>query len=429
MKAYSDWNKEDLLQEKANLENKWKEYCAQGFQYDMSRGRPCTEQLDLSNEMLDVVSTATGALNREGLDCRNYGVVDGMPQAKEMLADIMETRPENVIVFGNSSLNVMYDVIAKNMLRGVCGGEPWFKQEKVKFICPVPGYDRHFSICEFFGIEMINVDMTPEGPDMDQVEPLVESDPAIKGIWVVPKYSNPQGISCSDEVVRRFARLKPAAEDFRIFWDNAYCIHDIFEDKRDDLLDLIEECKKVGNPDLVYEFCSTSKISFPGAGIAGMATSDRNKSDIREALTKQTIGPDKINQLRHVRFFKDKAHLTEHMKKHAAIIRPKFELFLNRFKEEQLEELGVGSWIRPNGGYFIAYEAPEGCATEIIRKAKEAGMVMTPAGAPFPYHKDPKDSVIRIAPTLPPMKEIEVCVEIFIVCAKLTVVEKVLESC
>ncbi len=429
MKAYKEWDKASLIAEKDRLEKKWKEYCAQENSYDMSRGRPCTEQLDLSNGMLDAVSTATGALNREGLDCRNYGVVDGMPQAKEMLADIMGTIPENVIVFGNSSLNVMYDIVAKNMIRGVCGEEPWCKQDKIKFLCPVPGYDRHFSICEFFDIEMINIDMTPEGPDMDQVESLVSSDPAIKGIWVVPKYSNPQGISCSDEVTRRFARLKPAAKDFRIFWDNAYCIHDIYPDKHDEILDLIEECKEAGNPDLVYEFCSTSKITFPGAGIAGMATSERNKADIKEALTKQTIGSDKINQLRHVRFFKDKEHLISHMMKHAEIIRPKFDLFLNRFEEEHLEELGVGKWIRPNGGYFIAYEAPEGCATAIFNKAKAAGVKMTDAGAPFPYHKDPKDSVIRIAPTLPPMDELRTCVEIFIVCAKLTVVEQCLSAC
>lgn len=429
MKAYKEWGREDLLAEKARLEQKFQEYCSKGYHYDMSRGRPCTEQLDLSNEMLDAVSVETGALNREGLDCRNYGVVDGMPQAKEMLADIMETKPENVMVFGNSSLNVMYDVVAKNMIHGVCDNEPWCRQGQIKFICPVPGYDRHFSILEYFHIEMINVDMTPEGPDMDRVEELVEGDPQIKGIWVVPKYSNPQGITCSDEVVKRFARLKPAAPDFRIYWDNAYCIHDLYTDKRDTLLDLIKECEIAGNPDLVYEFCSTSKITFPGAGIAGMATSERNKADIREALTRQTIGSDKINQLRHVRFFKNKEHLIAHMGKHADIIRPKFELFLNRFEEEHLEELGVGSWIRPNGGYFIAFEAPEGCATEIIRKAKEAGVIMTDAGAPFPYHKDPKDSVIRIAPTLPPMDEIAVCVEIFIVCAKLSAIENILSAC
>ena len=429
MKDYRNWDRQTLLAEKDALEKQWKDYCAKGYHYDMSRGKPCTEQLDLSNDMLDAVSVTTGAINREGLDCRNYGVVDGLPESKAMLADIMETLPENVIVFGNSSLNIMYDVVAKNMIHGVCGDEPWCKQDKIKFICPVPGYDRHFSICEYFGIEMINVDMTPEGPDMDQVEALVSNDPAIKGIWVVPKYSNPQGITCSDEVVRRFARLKPAASDFRIFWDNAYSIHDLYPDHSDKLLDLIEECKEAGNPNLVYEFCSTSKVSFPGAGIAGMATSDRNKADIIDSLKRQTIGPDKINQLRHVRFFKDKEFLTAHMQKHAAIIRPKFELFLNRFEEENLEALGVGRWNRPNGGYFIAYEAPEGCATSIIQKAKEAGVVMTDAGAPFPYHKDPKDSVIRIAPTLPPIDELKACVEIFIVCAKLTVVEKVLESC
>ena len=377
--------------------------------------------------MMDVLNSHSSLHSRKGTDIRNYGMVDGIDEAKELIADMIDTKPENVIVYGNASLNIMYDCISRSMVFGVLGSTPWVHLDKVKFLCPVPGYDRHFAITEFFGIEMINVPMTPEGPDMDMVEELVSKDDAIKGIWCVPKYSNPQGISYSDETVRRFARLKPAAEDFRIYWDNAYCVHHLYEDKQDELLDIISECEKAGNPDMVYEFCSTSKITFSGAGISGLATSPRNKEAILKRLTVQTIGFDKINQLRHVKFLKNKQGILEHMMKHAALIRPKFEMILDRFDRE-LKDRGAGTWVVPNGGYFITYEANEGCAKAIIAKAKEAGVVMTGAGAPYPYKKDPKDSVIRIAPTLPPMEELEAATEIFIICVKLASIEKLLEG-
>lgn len=377
--------------------------------------------------MMDVLNSHSSLHSRKGTDIRNYGMVDGIDEAKELIADMIDTKPENVIVYGNASLNIMYDCISRSMVFGVLGSTPWVHLDKVKFLCPVPGYDRHFAITESFGIEMINVPMTPEGPDMDMVEELVSKDDAIKGIWCVPKYSNPQGISYSDETVRRFARLKPAAEDFRIYWDNAYCVHHLYEDKQDELLDIISECEKAGNPDMVYEFCSTSKITFSGAGISGLATSPRNKEAILKRLTVQTIGFDKINQLRHVKFLKNKQGILEHMMKHAALIRPKFEMILDRFDRE-LKDRGAGTWVVPNGGYFITYEANEGCAKAIIAKAKEAGVVMTGAGAPYPYKKDPKDSVIRIAPTLPPMEELEAATEIFIICVKLASIEKLLEG-
>lgn len=427
MKAYQEMSREELLQEKQELEQQYKEYCAKGLNLDMSRGKPSAEQLDLSMPMMDVLNSQSSLHSRKGTDIRNYGMVDGIDEAKELIADMIDTKPENVIVYGNASLNIMYDCISRSMVFGVLGSTPWVHLDKVKFLCPVPGYDRHFAITESFGIEMINVPMTPEGPDMDMVEELVSKDDAIKGIWCVPKYSNPQGISYSDETVRRFARLKPAAEDFRIYWDNAYCVHHLYEDKQDELLDIISECEKAGNPDMVYEFCSTSKITFSGAGISGLATSPRNKEAILKRLTVQTIGFDKINQLRHVKFLKNKQGILEHMMKHAALIRPKFEMILDRFDRE-LKDRGAGTWVVPNGGYFITYEANEGCAKAIIAKAKEAGVVMTGAGAPYPYKKDPKDSVIRIAPTLPPMEELEAATEIFIICVKLASIEKLLEG-
>lgn len=427
MKSYQEMSQEELMQERASLEQQYKEYCGKGLKLDMSRGKPSSEQLDLSMPMMDVLNSDTHLNSRLGTDLRNYGMVDGIDEAKELIASMIDTKPENVIVYGNASLNIMYDCISRSMVFGVMGGTPWSKLEKVKFLCPVPGYDRHFAITEAFGIEMINVPMTSEGPDMDMVEELVSKDDAIKGIWCVPKYSNPQGISYSDETVRRFANLKPAAKDFRIYWDNAYCVHHLFEDKQDELLDIISECEKAGNPDMVYEFCSTSKVTFSGAGISGLATSLKNKEAIIKRLSVQTIGFDKINQLRHVKFLKNKAGVENHMMKHAALIRPKFEMILKKF-EEELKGLGVGNWVVPNGGYFITYEANEGCAKSIIAKAKEAGVVMTGAGAPYPYKNDPKDSVIRIAPTLPPMEELIAATEIFIICVKLASIEKLLKA-
>ncbi|MCD8366195.1 MAG: aminotransferase [Clostridiales bacterium] len=425
MKPYNQMTKEELLREKAALEQEYQEICALGLKLDMSRGKPSIQQVDLSQPMMDVLHSDTVLESRLGTDLRNYGVLDGIDEAKELIAGMIDTKPENVIVYGNASLNIMYDTINRSMIHGVLGYTPWCKLEKVKFLCPVPGYDRHFTITEFFGIEMINVPLCEDGPDMDMVEELVSADDSIKGIWCVPKYSNPMGTSYSDETVRRFANLKPAAPDFRIYWDNAYCVHHLYEDKQDHILDILSECEKAGNPDMVYEFCSTSKITFSGSGISGLATSRKNKEDIMKQLFVQTIGFDKINQLRHVKFLKDREGIAQHMAKHAALIRPKFELLLRRF-EEELGGLDVGSWASPRGGYFITYFANEGCAKEIVARAGKAGVVMTGAGAPFPYRKDPKDSVIRIAPTLPPLEELDEACSVFINCVKLVSVEKLL---
>ena len=339
----------------------------------------------------------------------------------------METTPEHIIVCGNASLNIMYDTVARGMLRGYLGETPWCKLDTVKFLCPVPGYDRHFAITESFGIEMINIPLYEDGPDMDLVEKYVSEDASIKGIWCVPKYANPTGISYSDEVVRRMAALKPAAKDFRIFWDNAYCIHHLYDDQQDEILDIISECEKAGNPDMVFEFGSTSKVSFPGAGIAAIAASEANLEDIKKSMTIQTIGYDKINQLRHVKFYKNRAGLDAHMKKHAQLMRPKFEAVLTVLNEE-LNGLDIGSWIVPRGGYFISFNAMEGCAKDIVAKCKEAGVVLTGAGATYPYKKDPQDSNIRIAPSFPTPEEMREAAELFVLCVKLVSVEKLLEA-
>ena len=393
----------------------------------MSRGKPSKAQLDLSMGMMDVLNSGVDLVCEDGTDCRNYGVLDGIHEAKVLIGDMIENNPDNIIIYGNSSLNIMYDSIARSMTHGVMGSTPWCKLDKVKWLCPVPGYDRHFAITEYFGIEMINIPMLPTGPDMDMVEELVSKDPAIKGIWCVPKYSNPQGITYSDETVRRFARLKPAATDFRIYWDNAYGIHHLYDIDQDNLVEILAECKRAGNPDMVYKFCSTSKISFPGSGVAAICTSANNLEDIRKQMTVQTIGHDKVNQLRHVRFFKDIHGMTEHMRKHADIMRPKFEMILDKLDEE-IKPLQIGNWVRPKGGYFICFEALDGCAKSIVSKAKKAGVVMTPAGAPFPYGKDPHDSVIRIAPSFPTMEDLAMATDVFILCVKLASIEKILET-
>ena len=427
MAAYKDLSKKELLSLKTDLEKEYKKVKAKGIKLDMSRGKPASEQLDMTMEMMDVLTSESDLVCTEGVDCRNYGVLDGIQEAKQLLADMMEVPKDNIVIFGNSSLNIMYDTIARSMTHGVMGSTPWCKLDKVKFLCPVPGYDRHFAITEYFGIEMINVPMTPTGPDMDIVEKLVSSDPAIKGIWCVPKYSNPQGITYSDETVHRFAKLKPAAEDFRIYWDNAYGIHHLYEDKHDYLIEIFMECKKEGHPDMVYKFASTSKISFPGSGIGAIAASDANLADIRKQMRIQTIGHDKVNQLRHVRFFKDIYGMTEHMRKHADILRPKFEMIIESF-ERELGGRGAGTWVAPKGGYFMAFEAMEGCAKAIVSMAKEAGVTMTPAGAPYPYGKDPKDSTIRIAPSYPTLEELKTATDIFVTCVKLVTIDKVLEG-
>lgn len=427
MKPYAEMTKEELMELRKNLKAQYREYQGKDLKLDMSRGKPCIEQLDLSMGMMDVLNSSSDLTCDDGTDCRNYGVLDGIREAKELLADMMEVNPENLIIYGNSSLNVMYDTIARSMTHGVMGSTPWAKLDKVKFLCPVPGYDRHFAITEYFGIEMINIPMTPTGPDMDLVEQLVSEDEAIKGIWCVPKYSNPQGISYSDETVRRFARLKPAAKDFRIYWDNAYGVHHLYDHDQDHLIEILAECKRAGNPDLVYKFSSTSKISFPGSGMAALATSLNNLADIRHQLKNQTIGHDKVNQLRHVRFFKDIHGMVEHMRRHAEILRPKFEL-VEETLERELGGLGIGEWTCPKGGYFISFEAMDGCAKEIVAKCKKAGVTMTGAGAAFPYGKDPKDSNIRIAPTYPPLNDLEIAMNLFSLCVKLVSVEKLLAN-
>ena len=427
MKPYIEWTKEELVAEKARLEQEFAEVKAKGLNLNISRGKPAAAQLDLTEGMLTVLSKNEDTFAEDGTDCRNYGVLTGIPEARKLIGDICEVPAENVIVYGNASLTIMFDTVARSMTHGVMGNTPWCKLDKVKFLCPVPGYDRHFKVTEFFGIEMINVPMTPQGPDMDMVEQLVSEDPAIKGIWCVPKYSNPQGYTYSEETVKRFARLKPAAPDFRIYWDNAYSVHHLYdeEEKQDFLLEILEECAKAGNPDIVYKFTSTSKISFPGSGIAAVAASKANLDDFRKYMTVQTIGHDKLNQLRHVRFFKNLDGVHAHMSKHAAILRPKFEMVESTL-EKELGGLGIGSWTTPKGGYFISFESMDGCAKAIVAKAKEAGVVMTGAGATYPYGKDPKDSNIRIAPSFPPIDELAKAAEVFVVCVKLASVEKLL---
>lgn len=427
MQSYQEMSKEELLKEKEHLEAEYKKFQQRGLKLDMSRGKPSQEQLDLSMGMMDVLSSYSDLACEDGTDCRNYGVLDGIQEAKVLIGDMIECNPENIIIYGNSSLNIMYDTISRSMTHGVMGNTPWCKLDKVKFLCPVPGYDRHFAITEYFGIEMINVPMLPTGPDMDMVEELVSKDEAIKGIWCVPKYSNPQGYTYSAETVERFAHLKPAAPDFRIYWDNAYSIHHLYDDNQDFLVEILEACAKAGNPDLVYKFTSTSKVSFPGSGIAAVAASKANLEDFRSYMQIQTIGHDKLNQLRHVKFFKNIDGLHEHMRKHAAILRPKFEMVLNTLDRE-LGGLGIGEWTKPHGGYFISFDSMEGCAKAIVARAKEAGVVLTGAGATYPYGKDPKDSNIRIAPSFPTPEDLGKAAEVFVLCVKLTSVEKLLAT-
>lgn len=427
MKAYNMMTKKELMAQKAELDRQFADAKKKGLQLDMSRGKPEPAQLDMGMEILDALTSDSDMKSMEGIDTRNYGLLTGITEAKHLMADVMDVPAENVIVFGNSSLSIMYDMISRSVTHGVMGSTPWCKLDKVKFLCPAPGYDRHFAITQHFGIEMILIPMTPTGPDMDLVEKYVSEDEAVKGIWCVPKYSNPQGITYSDETVRRFAALKPAAKDFRIYWDNAYAVHHLYEEKQDTLLEIMGECEKAGNPDLVYEFCSTSKISFSGAGIAAMATSPANLEDVKKTLTLRTIGYDKVNQLRHARYFKNLEGLRNHMKKHADIIRPKFEAVLSVL-EEELGGLGIGEWTKPLGGYFISFEAMDGCAKEIVAKCKELGVVLTGAGATFPYGKDPKDSNIRIAPTYPTAEEMAEATDVFVLCVKLVSVEKLLQN-
>ena len=425
MKAYKDLTKDELLTLKAALEVEYKEMESKGLNLNMARGKPGFSQLELCMPMLDVVNSTSDMRTMLGNDTRNYGDLDGIGECRRLMAYMLEVEKDNVLVGGNSSLNLMFDTVSRSFTHGVNGSTPWYKLDKVKFLCPVPGYDRHFRITEEFGIEMINIPLHDDGPDMDLVEQYVNNDPAVKGIWCVPKYSNPTGISYSDEVVLRFANLKPAAEDFRIYWDNAYGIHHLYEDKQDKILNILEECKKAGNPNMVYIFCSTSKISFPGSGVSAVASSIENIEYIMSHMTVQTIGHDKINQLRHARFFKDIDGLNEHMKKHAEVLRPKFAAVLDTL-EAELSGLEIGTWVKPRGGYFVSFNAMPGCAKAIVKMCKDLGVVMTGAGATFPYGKDPEDSNIRIAPTFPSIEEMEVASKVFVLCVKLCSVNKLL---
>lgn len=403
----------ELYSEYEKIKNK-------GLSLDMSRGKPCKEQLDLSNEMLGVLSKDD--FNTKP-DLRNYGIIDGIPEMKKLFAELLSVKPENVIVGGNSSLNLMYDTLARCMLYGN-GSTPWCREEKVKFIAPVPGYDRHFAICESLGIEMINVEMTDEGPDMDAVEKLVASDRSIKGMWNVPKYSNPGGVVYSEKTVKRLASMKCAADDFLLMWDNAYCIHALYGEPAY-IPEIVSECEKAGNKNRVIEFVSTSKMSFPGAGISAIVTSEENVARIKKIMSAQTIGHDKINQLRHVKFFKNADGLKNHMKKHAEIIRPKFELVL-KMLSENLGDVENVRWSKPQGGYFISFYVPDGCAKRTVSLCKEAGVTLTGAGAAFPYGKDEHDSNIRIAPTLPPISELEEAMKVLCLCTKIAALEKLL---
>ncbi|HAF26313.1 MAG TPA: aminotransferase [Lachnospiraceae bacterium] len=427
MKAYKDMSKEELKEEVFKLKAQYEDAKGKGLKLNMARGLPSEEQLDMEADFFDTLNPKSDFFSEAGIDCRNYGELTGIREARVLMADMMEVSPEEIIVFGNSSLNIMYDTVARSMMFGVLGSTPWCKLDEVKFLCPVPGYDRHFAITEQFGIKMINIPLNEDGPDMDMVEEYVNNDPSVKGIWCVPKYSNPTGITYSDETVRRFAALKPAAQDFRIYWDNAYTIHHLYNGKEDKLLEILSECKKAGNPNLVWKFCSTSKVTFPGSGIAALSASEENLEYVKQIIKIQTIGHDKLNQLRHVRYFKNIDGMHEHMKKHAEIIRPKFELVIKRLDEE-LSGLEIGKWTKPNGGYFVSFDALNGCAKKIVGMCKDAGVTLTGAGATYPYKNDPDDSNIRIAPTFPPIDELAQALDIFTLCVKLVSAEKMLKG-
>ena len=411
MKKLSSYSENELFKLKESLEKEISEYKNLNLHLDMSRGKPCMEQLDLSMGMMDVLSSEADLTCEDGIDCRNYGVLGGIQECKRLLGDIIEVPKENIIIFGNSSLNVMYECVSRSMTHGVMGSTPWMKLDKVKWLCPVPGYDRHFAITEYFNIEMINIPMNSSGPDMDLIEKLVSSDESIKGIWCVPKYSNPDGITYSDDVVRRFARLKPKAKDFRIYWDNAYSVHHLYKDNQDFLIEILDECKKAGNPDLVYKFTSTSKISFPGSGIAALASSEANLKDVMRQMSIQTIGYDKVNQLRHVRFFKDLDGIKRQMMLHADILRPKFELVIKGLHNE-LDSLDIAYWTEPHGGYFISLYTNEPIASKVVKRCMDLGVKLTPSGSSYPYHIDPNDSNIRIAPSFPTLDELTLATKI-----------------
>ena len=427
MKTYAEMSKEELLKEKESLEQQFKEVESKGLNLNMARGKPSEAQLNLSNGLMDVLNSDSYFNDETGTDCRNYGIGEGIPEAKRLMGAMSEVDPDDMIIFGNSSLNIMFDTVARSSSHGVCGNTPWCKLDNWKFLCPVPGYDRHFRITEFFGAEMINIPMTPDGPDMDLVEKYVNNDPSVKGIWCVPKYSNPGGVTYSKEVVRRLAAMPCAAEDFRIFWDNAYSVHHLnpFKADQDQLLDIAEACREAGNPDRYFKFASTSKVTLPGAGISAIAASPDNIAEIKKRMATTVISYDKLNQLRHVRFLKNADGIAAHMEKHADILRPKFTLVENELTMG-LSEVGGCTWTKPRGGYFVSFDAPEGCAKRIVQLAKEAGVTMTDAGATWPYKHDPYDSNIRIAPTLPPLYELREALSVFVCCVKIAYAEKLL---
>ena len=422
MCPYESFSVEKLNGMKSELLKEYNSFKAKGLKLDMSRGKPSCEQLNLSLDIFKAVNDKTDFCSKSGFDYRNYGLPDGIDECRKLFAEIIDVDPKNVLVGGNSSVNMIFDLISQAMTHGL-GGEAWGKQGDVKFLCPVPGYDRHFSICEYFGIKMINVPMQSDGPDMDMIENLIK-DSSVKGIFCVPKYSNPTGITFSDEVVRRMASMKPAAKDFRIIWDNAYCVHD-FNDTPDTLLNIYKEAEKSGNEDIVFMFASTSKISFPGSGVAAVAASENNLNMLRKRISNQTIGPDKLNQLRHVKFYKDLNGIKAHMKKHAALIAPKFKTVLDAFENELS---GVADWKAPNGGYFISLNVMNGCAKKVGRLCADAGVKLTPPGATYPYGIDPFDSNIRIAPTYPPIDELKTAVDLLCISVKLATIESVLEK-
>lgn len=417
---YNTLSKDELKNELKIVKEQYKAFKDKNLSLDMSRGKPAPEQMDISYEMFNAVSNELGYKNETGIDCRNYGGLDGLPEQKRLFAEILGIDSSLVIVGGNSSLNMMYDTIAQAMTHGF-GDKPWILQKNIKFLCPCPGYDRHFAICEHFGIEMIPIANTPEGPDMDEVERLVK-DCTVKGIWCVPKYSNPQGIVYSDETVRRLAALKPAATDFRIFWDNAYAVHNIENDDVK-LLNVYEECKKNNNENLVIQFTSTSKITFPGAGVAAQAAGPEDVARIKGRMSFQTIGPDKLNQLRHARIFNSIDAVKAHMARHASVLKPKFDIVLSAL-EKHLKDFENVSWTNPKGGYFISLDLPVGCAKRTHQLCKEAGLVLTNAGATFPYGKDPKDRNLRIAPSYPSNSELTAAAKLLCICAKYAIFEK-----
>ena len=426
---YNKLTEEELKKELDELIKKSEEYKKLNLKLDMSRGKPCKEQLDISMDLLSVLNKDSNLICEDGMDCRNYGQIDGIIEAKKFLATFMENKLENIIVYGNSSLQIMYLMIMQSYVFGVMGNTPWKDLPKVKFLCPVPGYDRHFAITEEFGIEMINIPMSPTGPDMDMVEILVKDDESIKGIWCIPKYSNPDGYTYSDDTVRRFARLTPKAKDFRIYWDNAYTVHHLYEEKekRDYIIEILEECEKAGNPDMVYKFASTSKITFPGSGIAALATSVNNVKDVIKHMKYQTISYDKVNELRHVRFFENHSSVENQMRMHAEILRPKFEA-VDKILNDELGDKNISHWTKPNGGYFVSFYSMRGLAKKIVGMCKELGVILTDAGAAYPYHKDPDDSNIRIAPSFPSLTDLKKAMEVFTHVVKICSLEKLIEG-